>query len=77
MWRPIELHELEKIVAMQLPQCSRKQRHAFEKFRVFPFYQIPIKRFEKVEYVYVVAKFPSGLMYYEGKRSTNPIPHPV
>lgn len=64
MWQPISLAALQELVAKELQRCSQKQKEAFARFRV-PFYQVPIHRFGNHESVWVVAKLPSGLLYYE------------
>lgn len=64
MWQPISLTELEELVAKELQCCTQNQKDAFDRFRV-PFYQVPIHRLGNLESVWVVAKLPSGLLYYE------------
>jgi hypothetical protein len=63
-WQPITVPELEAIVAEQLATCSPEQQAAFATYRV-PFYSIPLSRFGGVESALVVAKLPSGLLYFE------------
>lgn len=64
MWQPISLTELQELVAKELQCCTRNQKEAFARFRI-PFYQVPIHRFGNIERVWVVAKLPAGLLYYE------------
>lgn len=64
MWEPISLAELESLIAEQLWLCTQPQREGFARWRV-EFYKIPIHRLGALESVWVVAKLPSGLLYYE------------
>ena len=63
-WRPISKVELEELLKVQLAECLPEQRELFEKYCVPP-YKVPIHRLDGVEEVYVVAKFPFGVLYYE------------
>lgn len=63
-WRPATAAEVEAIVADDLSRCSPDERALFEFHRV-PFYQVPIRRFDKVEGVYVVARFDERVLYFE------------
>lgn len=64
MWQPVSLAELQELVSKELQRCTQNQKEAFTLFRV-PFYQVPVHRFGKRESVWVVAKLPSALLYYE------------
>ena len=64
MWQPISLAELQELVANELQRCTQNQKEAFARFQV-PFYLVPIYRFRNLESVWVVAKLPPGLLYYE------------
>lgn len=63
-WRPITVVELEALVAEQEARCSPAQRTAFASCRV-SFYSAPFQRSHALEQVLIVAKLPSGLLYYE------------
>ena len=63
-WQPITAQELERVVGDQLARCTPTQREAFARHRV-PFYRVPIHRLRTVEEVFVVARLPGGLIYYE------------
>lgn len=63
-WTPIPLDELKQIVDKQLATCDRNERALFEAHRVPPF-QIPIRRFGRIEDVFAVARFGARVLYYE------------
>lgn len=64
MWQPITADNLDALVTEQLRACSSAQQAAFARYRV-PFYAVPIHRLGSVEWVFVVAEFASGVLYYE------------
>ena len=64
-WSPVTAAELEQIVSTQLKACTPEQREHFNRIRV-PFFQVPIRRDEGLEDVFVVALLPDGdLICYE------------
>jgi len=63
-WAPTTKEEIEKLIETQLNECTSAQKEIFEKYRVPPF-QAPIIRYNKLEQVFVVAKFNNEVMYYE------------
>ena len=63
-WKPISKIEIVELLKEQLNDCSLEQQVFFEKYSVLP-YKVPIHRLGKVEDVFVVAAFPSGILYYE------------
>jgi len=64
MWQPISLAELQELVTKELQRCTQNQKEAFTRFRV-PFYRVSIHRFGNFESVWIVAKLPRELLYYE------------
>jgi len=63
-WCPITRLELEILVEDELTRCSPEQAQFFARYRV-PFFEVPIHRLEEVERVFVVARLPAGVIYYE------------
>lgn len=63
-WQPITIEQLEAVVAAQLGACAAEQQAAFASLRV-QFFSVPISRLGAVESVLVVARLPSGLLYFE------------
>lgn len=63
-WQSISASELEDLVALQLRNCTPAQQATFATYRV-SFYRVPFQRATSLEQVFVVAEFPSGLLYYE------------
>lgn len=63
-WQPITMEQLEAVIAVQLGACTAEQQAAFASLRV-QFFSAPISRFGAVESVLVVARLPSGLLYFE------------
>ncbi|HEL2980661.1 TPA: hypothetical protein UMB92_003545 [Stenotrophomonas maltophilia] len=63
-WLPITRDELEALIARQLQDCSPIQRATFESLRV-PFRMVRLHRLGMIEWVWVVAQLPGGLLYYE------------
>jgi len=51
-------------MAIQLEECPKAQRKAFDVLRVAP-YSAPFLRRHGLGHVLVVAHLPSGLLYYE------------
>jgi len=64
IWRPISVKDLNNLLAKELEDCSLEQQRFFEKYHV-PAYKVPINRLGKLEEVFVVAKLPKGIIYYE------------
>lgn len=63
-WRPIEEEELEQIIREDLAVCTPEQRAVFEQYRV-PLHRATIKRYGKVEQVFIVAQRGQEVMCFE------------
>lgn len=63
-WKPVEKHELERIIDSQCKCLSAQEIEFFEKIKV-PFEKVNIEREDGIEEVFIVAKFGNAVIFYE------------
>lgn len=56
--------ELQDLIEEQLADCEPEQVATFEKYRI-PLREAPIRRYGKLEHVFIVAERRDEVMYYE------------
>jgi len=64
MWKPISESDLQILIHEELAKCSAGQRDLFNRIKVNP-YKVSIHRLGIVESVFVIAKLPDGVVYFE------------
>ena len=63
-WSPVEKEELEALIAEQLGGCDDRLVDIYRRIAV-PLRRVPFHRLGATEYVFVIAEYESGVIYYE------------